>query len=233
MLACFRCRAEIPGDSQFCPICGARTADVDGADTQRDEQRSLEEAPTDLAEPVARRTMVMAPAGRVQGPPAPQYLGPPGPAAPTGWPPPAGTTPMPHAAAPWAPPQGGLPGAIPITPSPARILLGALLVVIALVLGIGLMPALGDDVTVPGRIASMLVAAIGVLFIVAGLRSRASAEVVCRVCRRPVVAWKSAFGLDCPLGPHQARVSWGMLALTVAFWTGAAVCTVAAMVLFL
>ena len=45
------------------------------------------------------------------------------------------------------------------------------------------------------------------------------AEVRCRVCARPVIAWKGAFGLQCPLGPHHARIAWATVAMVVAFWT--------------
>jgi hypothetical protein len=48
-----------------------------------------------------------------------------------------------------------------------------------------------------------------------------------------VVGWKGAFGLHCPLGPHQARIDWPMVVLTVGFWTGALVVFVVGLVLFL
>ncbi len=226
MLACFRCGAQIPGDSQFCPLCGAKTADVDGSDTQRDDF-SLAEGPTELAEapPAApdRRTMVMSPA-------QPQVLGPPGPPIPYAWAPP---TPPSAPIPPMIPPGGGMAPAIPMTPSPGRIGIGVMLAVVALIMAVWLVPRLGDDVTAAGRVIAALVGVVGIVFIVFGLRHRAHAEVVCRQCRRPVIAWKGAFGLHCPLGPHQARIDWPMVVLTVGFWSGALVVAIVGAVLFL
>ena len=235
MLACFRCRAEIPGDSHFCPICGAKTADVDGSDTQRDAF-PLGEAPTDIAEPSVpeRRTMVMAPAGHTPPPAGPQMLGSAGsgqlgPPIPYAWAPP--TPPSAPIPAMGVPP--GMTMSIPVTPSPARIAIGVMLTVIALVMAVSVLPRLGDDVTGAGRVVAAAVGVVGIVFILFGLRHRAHAEVVCRVCRRPVVAWKGAFGLHCPLGPHQARIDWPMVVLTVGFWTGALLVAVVGLVLFL
>lgn len=234
MLACFRCRAEIPGDSHFCPICGAKTADVDGSDTQRDAF-PLGEAPTDIAEPSVpeRRTMVMAPAGPESGyTPPPGHTPPPGqfgPPIPYPWAPPTPpSAPIPAMGAP-----AGMSMSIPVTPSPARIAIGVMLTAIALVMAVSVLPRLGDDVTGAGRVVAAAVGVAGIVFIIFGLRHRAHAEVVCRVCRRPVVAWKGAFGLHCPLGPHQARIDWPMVVLTVGFWTGALVVLVVGLVLFL
>lgn len=236
MLACFRCRAEIPGDSHFCPICGAKTADVDGSDTQRDAF-SIGDAPTDLAEGQAtslaqprapapgRRTMVMPPAPLTPSAPLVQ----PGPPIPYAWAPPTPpSAPIPHLG-----PPPGMASGIPVTPSPARIGFGAMLTLIALLMAVWLLPRLGDDVTGAGRVVAALVGLVGIVFILVGLKHRAHAEVVCRVCRRPVVAWKGAFGLHCPLGPHQARIDWPMVILTAGFWAGALVVFVVGLVLFL
>jgi hypothetical protein len=237
VLACFRCRAEIPGDSQFCPLCGARTADVDGADTQRDAF-SLGEGPTDIAESPSqapavpeRRTVVMAPASpQMLGPPGP---GQPGPPIPYAWAPPTPpSAPIPHPHPHMIAPPGGA-AEIPVTPSPVRIGFGVMLAIVALIMAVSVLPRLGDDVTVAGRVIAAVVGAVGILFIVLGMRHRAHAEVMCRRCRRPVIAWKGAFGLHCPLGPHLARVDWPVVVLTAGFWTGALVVTIVGLALFL
>lgn len=243
-MVCRQCRTDIPADSLFCPLCGARLPDVDGTDTQREGlPASLAEAATQAAEdaaavaPAPPRTLVMAPGGGAldQGPVG--FFGTPPPAA------------MPPAIAPAAPfrppalpvagpPAGRLPTAyttpirIPITPSPARIAVGVVLLMTALWAAAWLLPRFDADIRSAGYAGAGAVALAGAVFILFGLLYRAHAEVLCRVCRRPVIAWKSAFGLHCPIGPHHARINWLVIILTCAFWVGLLAAGIAALALF-
>ena len=259
VLSCPACRAEIPADSAFCPLCGARVAQRVAAAEIDDpaDPTEVTEAPEPQPELVpeleliARRTLILdatpppvledrpppgwSPHGPGPGPlppppftPGPGHI-PPGAFAPPGAPPP-GPGHMAFAP-PGAPPPGpghmafappGAPRGIPITPSPLRIVLGAVLACVGLWLAAWFVPHAGSEAEV--HVAGNLIAAAlgigGLGLIVAGALHRAQAEVLCRSCSRPVIAWKGAFGLHCPLGPHYARVNWLLVVVTVVFWTG-------------
>lgn len=114
------------------------------------------------------------------------------------------------------------PVRIPITPSPARIAIGVVLASIALWLALWFLPSYGERISQEVRtgvgIAAGGLGLAAFALILTGALYRAQAEVRCRVCARPVIAWKGAFGLHCPLGPHHARISWFTVGMTVAFW---------------
>jgi len=183
-----------------------------------------------LPEP-ARRTLVLEPS------PMPLMPSPPlaAPMAPTmamGTFPSAPYAPPPHA---YGPPQpayrrppisGRFPAAgpvrIPITPSPARIAIGVVLAAVALWLALWFLPSYGERISQEVRtgigIAAGGLGLAAFALILTGALYRAQAEVRCRLCARPVIAWKGAFGLHCPLGPHHARINWFAIGLTVVFW---------------
>jgi hypothetical protein len=186
--------------------------------------------PADIAEP-PRRTLVLAPVGDAPPPLAapgaptmalgafpaspPRYA----PAPPYGYPPPP--------AYPARPPISGRfraagPVHIPITPSPARIAIGVVLAAVALWLALWFLPTyrarLSDEVRSALGVAAGGLGLAAFTLLLTGLLYRAQAEVRCRVCARPVVAWKVAFGHHCPLGPHHARINWFLVVLTTAFW---------------
>jgi hypothetical protein len=114
------------------------------------------------------------------------------------------------------------PVRIPITPSPARIVIGTVLAAVALWLALWFFPQYRDRLSEEVRMAIGIgagcfgLAAFGL--ILSGALYRAQAEVHCRRCGRPVIAWKGAFGLHCPLGPHHARINWIMVVVTASFW---------------
>jgi len=149
-----------------------------------------------------------APYGHHPGPPPPHGYGPP----------------MGHQARP--PISGSFraagPVRIPLTPSPARIAVGVVLASVALWLALWFLPEyrarLSDEVRTAIGIAAGGLGLAAFTLILTGALYRAQAEVRCRICARPVIAWKSAFGLHCPLGPHHARIAWGMVVVTAAFW---------------
>jgi hypothetical protein len=182
-----------------------------------------------LPEP-PRRTLVLEPA------PMPLMTSPP--MAPTMA---IGTFPSPYAPQPppphaYGPPQhpayrrppisGRFPVAgpvrIPITPSPSRIAIGVVLASIALWLALWFLPEYRDRISQEVRtgigIAAGGIGLAAFALILTGALYRAQAEVRCRVCARPVIAWKGAFGLHCPLGPHHARINWLVVVMTAAFW---------------
>jgi hypothetical protein len=194
-------------------------------------------------EPEPRRTLVMGPGGAPLDSMAPTVA-----IAPY-----QDHTPPPHFHPPPAYPQPisgrfriAGPTTIPVTPSPSRIVLGAVLAVIALWLAIWFLPRyspldgdeeaalrarggaaevakarrgrLSEEVHVGGNIAAGFMGLAGFGLILTGVLYRAHAEVHCRRCGRPVIAWKGAFGLHCPLGPHHARINWVMVGVTASFW---------------
>lgn len=146
------------------------------------------------------------------------------PAPPPAWSPYGpGPGPMPGPPGAFATPLApGAPRGIPITPSPLRIVVGVALAGFALWLAAWFVPHAGSEaeIHVTGNLIAAALGIAGLGLIVAGVLHRAQAEVRCRRCSRPVIAWKGAFGLHCPLGPHYARVNWILVAVTVAFWTG-------------
>jgi len=184
-----------------------------------------------------RRTLVLEPA------PMPLMSSPPlaAPMAPTMA---IGTYPAPYAQPPaplhaYGPPQhaaypprapisGRFPAAgpvrIPITPSPARIAIGVVLASISLWLALWFLPEYRDRISEEVRtgigIAAGGMGLAAFALILTGALYRAQAEVRCRICARPVIAWKGAFGLHCPLGPHHARINWLAVVMTAAFWAG-------------
>jgi len=115
------------------------------------------------------------------------------------------------------------PVRIPITPSPARIVIGVVVASVALWLALWFLPEyrgrLSEEVRTAIGIAAGGLGLAAFALILTGALYRAQAEVRCRICARPVIAWKGAFGLHCPLGPHHARIAWVMVILTAAFWT--------------
>ena len=199
------------------------------------DQTQMESPPVLPAPP--RTTLVLAPSSAplFAPPAAPTMALGTYPDAPPVPPPPHGYfPPPPH---PWVAPHGhyaprlpisgrfraAVPVRIPITPSPARIVFGVVIASVAIWLAVWFLPEYrarlsGDVRTAIGFAAGGLgLIAFGLLL--TGALYRAQAEVRCRVCARPVIAWKGAFGLHCPLGPHHARIAWATVAMTVAFWT--------------
>lgn len=194
---------------------------------------------SELAPP--RRTLVLAPGGAPLDPGAPTMaMSPMGmpppmapPAAPTmaigtypdAPPPPAWGPPHAHYA-PRPPISGRFPAAgpvrIPVTPSPARIVIGVVVASVALWLALWFIPSyrdrLSDDVRTAIGLAAGGLGLAAFALLLTGILYRAQAEVRCRVCARPVIAWKGAFGLHCPLGPHHARIAWATVVMTAIFW---------------
>ncbi|HEU5054903.1 MAG TPA: hypothetical protein VFU21_00200 [Kofleriaceae bacterium] len=186
-----------------------------------------------------RTTLVMAPGGAPllaapaaptmalgTHPDAPPVPGPP--YVPHPGPPPPHAYGAPHGPYAPRPPISGrfraaAPVRIPITPSPARIVFGVVLAAVALWLAVGFLPQyrerLSEDVRTAIGVGAGGLGLVAFALILTGILYRAQAEVRCRVCARPVIAWKGAFGLHCPLGPHHARVAWLTIVVTVAFWT--------------
>ena len=133
----------------------------------------------------------------------------------------------PHAHyAPRPPISGRFPAAgpvrIPITPSPARIVIGVVVASAALWLALWFLPEyrerLSDEVRTAIGLGAGCLGLAAFALILTGALYRAQAEVRCRVCARPVIAWKGAFGLHCPLGPHHARIAWATVIMTATFW---------------
>ncbi len=142
-------------------------------------------------------------------------------------PPPHAYGPPQHPAyAPRAPISGRFPAAgpvrIPITPSPARIAIGVVLASVALWLALWFLPEyqdrISEDIRTGVGIAAGGIGLAAFALILTGALYRAQAEVRCRYCARPVIAWKGAFGLHCPLGPHHARINWPAVVMTAVFW---------------
>jgi hypothetical protein len=108
-------------------------------------------------------------------------------------------------------------------PSPLRIALGALSLVAAVLVaiwflgGAGSMSSAGDVAT---SMSAAALALVGIALMVSGALRRAEGPVRCRRCGVPVEAWKGAFGLHCPHGPHHARIHWFLVGLTALFWVG-------------
>jgi hypothetical protein len=112
-------------------------------------------------------------------------------------------------------------GGAGITRLPGRIALGSLAVGLAAVIAIWVAAGdPGDELLVGGSMSAAALALAGIGLVLTGAFHRAAAQVRCRRCARPVLAWKGAFGLHCPLAPHYARVSWFLVAITAAFWLG-------------
>ena len=113
------------------------------------------------------------------------------------------------------------PGGVAVRRKPARIALGSLAVGLAAVVAIWIAAGdPGDELLVGGSMGAAALALAGAGLVLTGAFHRAAAQVRCRRCARPVLAWKGAFGLHCPLAPHYARVNWLLVALTAAFWLG-------------
>ena len=117
------------------------------------------------------------------------------------------------------PPHHRGPVRAPIARSRARIAFGAATALLALAVLIGVLPKLPDEIDVVGLVAAGVLALAAAALIVSGALYRPQVEVVCRRCARPVVAWKVAFGAQCPLAPHHARVSWLLVTVTALFWS--------------
>jgi zinc-ribbon domain len=197
---CGHCGSKIPTDSIFCPQCGQRTVSPNdvapGAPQHAPPMPAM--APPAMA---ARRTPVHmdsvphAEPGQPYGGAAHGELG-----APDGAD---------------AYQQGG------VGREPRRIAIGSVAVGLAALLAIWIAagdPA--DEVLVAGSMTAAMLALAGIGLVLAGAFHRAEQQVRCRRCARPVLARKGAFGLHCPLGPHHARVSWFLVAITAAFWLG-------------
>ena len=140
----------------------------------------------------------------------------------------------------------GAPARIPITPRPAMIVAGVVVLAISLWALFGYLPsmrpppheqtpqeaaliadttptsAVGEAVYIAGTLAAIGLLVIGLGLIVAGALYRAQTEVMCRRCNQQVVGWKTSFGLMCPLGKHYARIRWLLVGVTVLFWVTAA-----------
>ena len=210
-MVCPRCRAEIPGDSTFCPMCGGRAP-------------APAEAGPRPAEPAApalgpRTTPMPSPEpGQV-----PPHEGGPMPYAP-GMPRPYGAV--------SGPPVPGAPLEVPVTPSRSRIAVGAVVLLVALWVAVFSGRSLPAEIHAVGFYAAGALAIAAVILIVTGALHRAQAEARCRRCARRVVGWKVAFGLQCPLGPHHARINYALVAITGLFWAGAIVAGILALVWF-
>ena len=199
----------MPPDSVFCPMCGFRTGgsvDVSPA-LQPNAIAAQPVAPQQLAQPVAPQL-------------APQQLAPP----PMG----ARRTPVHGERVPDPFVYAGVPGVpeyangdVGISRRPGRMALGALAVGLAAVVAIWVAAGdPGDEMLVGGSMSAAVLALAGIGLVLTGAFHRAAAQVRCRRCARPVLAWKGAFGLHCPLAPHHARVNWFLVAITAAFWLG-------------
>lgn len=134
---------------------------------------------------------------------------------------PGGAAEHPGAAAEYPGAAAEYPGGVAVRRKPARIALGSLAVGLAAVVAIWIAAGdPGDELLVGGSMGAAALALAGAGLVLTGAFHRAAAQVRCRRCARPVLAWKGAFGLHCPLAPHYARVNWLLVALTAAFWLG-------------
>ncbi len=209
---CGQCGARMPPDSIFCPMCGFRTGG------------SIDVAPG--AQPIAPQQIAAQPIAPQSFAPqsfAPQSFAP----QPTG----ARRTPVHGERVPDPSGYAGMPGAAEyaagdgggaaVARNPVRIALGSVAVGLAAVVAIWVAAGdPGDELLVGGSMAAAVLALAGVGLVLTGAFHRAQAQVRCRRCDRPVLAWKGAFGLHCPLAPHYARVNWFLVAITAAFWLG-------------
>ena len=143
----------------------------------------------------------------------------------------------------------GLPRtSVPVTPRPIRIVLGCLFLAVTAWLALLFLPGhrplteteeaeltarlgidqvrrirqtrLTEEVHIATSVGSGGLALAGLGLILSGALYRAQAWIRCRRCRRPVMAWRGAFGLHCPHGTHYARVQWLLVVLTALFWVG-------------
>jgi hypothetical protein len=211
---CGQCGAKMPPDSVFCPMCGFRTGG------------SVDIAPG--AHPNAIAAQPIAPQPVAPQPIAPQPIAP-QPIAP--WSMGARRTPVHGERVPDPFAYAGVPGVpeythgdVGITRRPGRMAAGALAVGLAAVVAIWVAAGdPGDEMLVGGSMSAAALALAGIGLVLTGAFHRAAAQVRCRRCARPVLAWKGAFGLHCPLAPHHARVNWFLVAITAAFWLGLAV----------
>ncbi len=191
----------MPPDSVFCPMCGFRT-----------------DGPVDVAPGAQPNAIAAQPVAPQQFPPQPTAPRPMG----------ARRTPVHGEPVPDPYAYAGVPGVpeyadgdVGITRRPGRMALGALAVGLAAVVAIWVAAGdPGDEMLVGGSMSAAALALAGIGLVLTGAFHRAAAQVRCRRCARPVLAWKGAFGLHCPLAPHYARVSWFLVAITAAFWLG-------------
>ena len=218
-MVCPRCRAEIPGDSTFCPMCGGRAPAPAEADV-----RAAEAGPRAASGPGAP---AIGPRTTPMPSPEPGFVQAPGPAA------------LPHApgmphrhGAVSGPPVASAPLEVPVTPSRARIAVGGVALLAALWVAVFSGRSLPAEIHGVGFYAAGALAIAGLVLVVTGALYRAQAEALCRRCARRVVGWKVAFGLQCPLGPHHARIHYPLVVLTGLFWAGALVAAILALVWF-
>jgi DNA-directed RNA polymerase subunit RPC12/RpoP len=240
---CPSCRRELAEDDPvFCPHCGNKVAESESPLAGYEDEVTVPRQRRPAADPVApgqgRRTSVMA--GEADPDVSAAQFGPPRPATepPTGPRPPArpiGVHRIP-----------GTPVRIPISPRPARIVLGLALTGFAAWLLFAFLPdrrPLDDrevaelSRSLPAREVKALVAArldhefwvagiagsiallcFGLFIAVHGAVYRAQGETICRKCGRQVIGWKRAFGLQCPLERHYAALNWALVVVTVLFW---------------
>jgi hypothetical protein len=78
-----------------------------------------------------------------------------------------------------------------------------------------------DAYAIAATAGSLALIVFGLFAAVAGAVYRAQIETICRRCDVPVIGWKRAFGLHCPLGAHYAKVSWFLVIVTSIFWVTA------------
>lgn len=125
----------------------------------------------------------------------------------------------------------GTPSKIPISPRPIRIVIGLILIAAGLWAALGYLPGneplkegggLSEELYYAGYVASVALVVFGLMLALASAIYRAQREVLCRICNRQVVGWKTSFGLLCPLQKHYARVSWLAVMVTGVFWISAA-----------
>lgn len=238
--ACVTCAAEIPPDSTFCPMCGEKCDSLDGAMTDPSAPIPTPEgstpgtpapvpnpaaftaSPAFTPQPVGNQHEISTPAGSGQ---------------------PRKTIPLTVQAAdalsafnvaPRKTPAGtpktpvgvyrvpGTPARIPLSPRPARIVFGLILLAFGLWSAFGYLPGregeIDDALYIAGIGGSITLIVFGVFAALAGALYRAQVETICRKCDVQVIGWKRAFGLHCPMGGHYAKLNWLMVIVTAIFW---------------
>ena len=225
-MMCGSCQTESPGDSAFCPQCGAKLA------TAAEQTEALPTALSAPPLPAAPRQTEALPA-----PPLPAAGRQTEAARRSGY--------SAHGREPRQPTR------LPFERNVPRLVAAGALVVIALWLSLWFLPRhaplsadaqaqlaesagagavararaakLSEEVHLGGWVSVVALFASGLALAATGYWHRSHRPVMCRGCHRPVVAWKGPLALYCTRESHMAQLRWPLVVVTGGFWAAAVI----------